>query len=228
MYREVIRRRIRSFVLREGRLTAGQRRAFEAHWPTYGLSPQAGGTFDLAAAFGRRAPVTLEIGFGAGDSLAALAAAEPQHDFLGIEMHRPGIGRLLHLAAERGLTNLRVIRADAVEVLQQHVADDAFERVLILFPDPWPKRKHHKRRLLTPAFTATLAGRMRPNGLLQLATDWPDYADAMRKTIEGDGRFVATKDDARAVSCFDTRFEQRGSAAGREIARLLYRRAVGA
>lgn len=226
MHREVMQHRIRSFVLRESRLTAGQRRALEVHGPTYCLSPREGETLDLAAAFGRSAPVTLEVGFGAGDSLAALAAAEPQHDFLGVEMHRPGIGHLLHLAAERGLTNLRIIRADAVEVLQRHVVDDAFERVLILFPDPWPKRRHHKRRLLTPAFIATLADGMRPGGLLQIATDWPDYADAVRGTIEGDGRFEAVADDSRAVTRLDTRFERRGRAAGREIISLLYRRVL--
>ena len=174
---EATRRGIRSFMLRETRLTAAQRRALKAHWPRYGVAVD--GLLDMDALFGRRATRTLEIGFGNGDNLLAMATAEPHNDFLGIEVHRPGIGRLLHLAAAAGLTNLKVIRADAVEVLREHVADRTFDRVLILCPDPWPKHRHHKRRLLSPSFVATLADKMRAAGTLYLATDWSEYAEWM-------------------------------------------------
>ncbi len=216
-------RGVRSFVLRDGRLTRGQRRALVAHWSTYGLAPD--GVLDLAAVFGRRAPVTLEIGFGNGANLLAMAAAESEADFLGIEVYRSGIGRLLCAAAETGLINLKVIRADAAEVLQRNVADNAFARVLILFPDPWPKRRHHKRRLLTPAFIATLADKMHPGGVLHLATDWREYADSMRAAVAGDGRFEPIGDGGRPAWRPETRFEARGREAGREVANLLYRRA---
>ena len=214
------RRNVRSFVLREGRLTSGQQRALEAHWPVYGLVPD--GVLDFVAVFGRCAPVTLEIGFGNGDNLLETACAEPQADFLGIEVHRPGIGRLLRRAAEAGLSNLKVVRADAVEVLHRHIADAALARVVILFPDPWPKRRHRKRRLLNHKFVETLAAKLRPGGLLHLVTDWRDYADSIRKTVAGCGRFEPVAGDAVRTS--RTRFERRGHEAGRDTIRLLYRR----
>ncbi len=218
------RRGVRSFVLRESRLTPGQWRALEVHWPAYGLMPGApGDLFDFAAVFGRRAPLTLEIGFGNGDSLLAMAASEPQSDFVGVEVYRPGIGRLLRGAAEAGLTNLKVIRADAAEVLQHHIADASFERALILFPDPWPKQRHHKRRLLTLPFITTLADKVRPGGLLYLATDWREYADSIREVVAGSGRFEPVGGGCSAGRT-ETRFEMRGREAGRTAVNLLYRR----
>ena len=213
---------IRSFVLREGRLTPGQRRALDVYWPVYGLAPE--GVLDFEAIFGRRAPVALEIGFGNGANLLAMAVAEPRTDFLGIEVHRPGIGRLLSAAAAAGLSNLRVIRADAAEVLRHHVSDAAFERVLILFPDPWPKRRHHKRRLLSPGFASLLAARIRPGGVLHLATDWREYADSIRAILAGSGRFEPVGEGSRPAWRCETRFERRGREAGREVVELLYRR----
>lgn len=215
-------RNVRSFVLREGRLTSGQQRALETHWAAYGLTPV--GVLDFDEVFMRRAPVTLEIGFGNGDNLLAMACAEPQADFLGIEMHRPGIGRLLHRAAEAGLSNLKVVRADAVEVLQRHIAAAALERVVILFPDPWPKRRHHKRRLMTPAFVGTLAAKLHLGGLLHLATDWREYAEAMRVAVVGSGEFEPAGDTEPVPQILQTRFERRGRDAGREAIRLSYRR----
>ena len=226
IHAEPIHRGIRSFVLREGRLTRGQQRALDAHWSAYGLEPDRarGEVLDFTAVFGRRAPVTLEIGFGNGDNLLAMAAAEPHADFLGIEVHRPGIGRLLSRIAEMTLSNLKVIRDDAVEVLQNHVAAAAFERVLILFPDPWPKRRHHKRRLLKPAFIDTLADKMCAHGVLHLATDWHEYADSMREVVAASRRFELVGDGTRPPWRPETRFEMRGRKAGREAVNLLYRR----
>ncbi len=215
-------RNVRSFVLREGRLTSGQQRALETHWATYGLTPA--GMLDFDKVFTRRAPVTLEVGFGNGDNILAMACAEPQADFLGVEVHRPGIGRLLRRAAEAGLSNLKVVRADAVEVLQRHIADAALERVVILFPDPWPKRRHHKRRMMTPAFVGTLAAKLRPGGLLHLATDWREYAEAIRVTVAGSGEFDPAADTASVPQILQTRFERRGREAGRKAIRLSYRR----
>ena len=217
----VPRRGVRSFALRAGRLTTGQRRALDAYWPAYGLVPD--GVLDFAAVFGRRAPLTLEIGFGNGDNLLAMAAAEPQADFVGVEVHRPGIGRLLRNAAETGLSNLRVICADAAEVLRCNAPDRSFDRVLVLFPDPWPKRRHHKRRLLAPPFIAMLADRMRAGGMLYLATDWREYADAIREAVMGSGRFEPVDGGCPGRHC-ETRFEQRGRAAGHRTVELLYRR----
>ena len=213
---------VRSFMLREGRLTSGQQHALDEHWPTYGLVPEE--VLDFRAVFGRLAPVTLEIGFGNGDNLLAMAVAEPQADFLGVEVHRPGVGRLLLGAVEAGLSNLKVIRADVVEVLREHVAPSAFARVLILFPDPWPKRRHHKRRLVTPPVIAMLAGRMCSGGMLHLATDWREYADSMRTVVAGSGQFEPVSNGRRPAWRPETRFEARGREAGRETVNLLYRR----
>lgn len=216
------RRGIRSFVLREGRLTRAQRRAIETCWQVYGL--EAAGVFDLDAAFGRCAPVTLEIGFGTGENLLSMALAEPQNNFLGVEVHRPGIGRLLQGAASAGVSNLKLVRADAVPVMRDHIADGVLARVLILFPDPWPKHRHHKRRLLTPAFVVTLAAKISRGGILHLATDWQDYAEVMRGLVAASGYFGAVGDGSRPRWRAETRFETRGSSAGRKVTNLLYRR----
>lgn len=224
-------RGIRSFVIRAGRVTDAQRRALDELWPAYGIDFAPGRALDLDATFGRRAPRTLEIGFGNGDNLAALAAAHPERDFLGIEVHRPGVGRLLQRARDAQLANLRVIAHDAVEVLGQSIAPGALDEILILFPDPWHKSRHHKRRLVQPPFAALLASRLAPGGRLALATDWTPYAEwmlealATEPTLENlapDGRYVP-----RPAWRTETRFERRGERLGHEVHDLAYRRRTG-
>lgn len=223
------RRPIRSFVLREGRLTAAQERAFRDLWPRYGVDWSPGATLDLAHLFGNDRPVTLEIGFGNGESLAAMAQADPARNWLGIEVHRPGVGHLLLEIERLGLTNLRLVRHDAVEVLARGIAPGALEAVQLFFPDPWPKRRHHKRRILSPERVDLLARVIHPSGLFHAATDWEPYAEQMLATLEaagedfenlaGPGRFAP-----RPASRPLTRFEQRGERLGHRVRDLLFRR----
>jgi tRNA (guanine-N7-)-methyltransferase len=219
-------RRIRSFVRREGRITPGQQRALQECWPRYGLEADA--RLDLAQVFGRDAPRTLEIGFGNGASLATMAAQQPQHDFIGIEVHRPGVGHLLQLIEEQGLGNVRVMREDAVQILQHCIADDSLDRVLLFFPDPWHKKRHHKRRIVQPEFIELLASKIRHGGRLHMATDWEDYAQHMVEVMSGStvfrncaasGAFVP-RPEYRPV----TKFEQRGQRLGHGVWDLLYER----
>ena len=186
-------RRIRSFVLRAGRITAAQQRALDELWPRYGLDlpeaqpPSAAGEpgrpFALDAVFGRHAPRSLEIGFGNGDNLVGLATAHPERDFIGVEVHRAGVGHLLLGAAAAGLSNLRVICHDAVEVLEHGIAPAALDEVLILFPDPWHKKRHNKRRLIQAALVTKLAARLKPGGYLHCATDWQPYAEQILQVL---------------------------------------------
>lgn len=213
---------MRSFVRREGRLTPGQQTALERLWPRYGLDPQS--RFDAAACFGRRAPLTLEIGFGNGASLAAVAAAEPQHDFIGIEVHRPGVGQLLKALDTGGLTNVRVYCHDAVEVLAHCIDDATLDRVLLLFPDPWPKKKHHKRRILQAPFVELLARKLKAGGVLHMATDWQPYAEHMQAVMADSSAFRACEEPVSRQRP-PTRFEQRGQRLGHAVTDLLYRRA---
>jgi len=223
------RRRIRSFVRREGRLTPGQQRALDALWPRFGLElPQPPAPLDLAAVFGREAPVTLEIGFGDGESLAEQAANHPQRNFLGTEVHRPGVGHLLREVERRGLENVRVSDHDAVELLEHYLAPGSLDCVQVFFPDPWHKKRHHKRRLIQPPFVRLLATRLRPGGRLHLATDWAEYAEHMiavmeecREWFAPDGPVPAPgRPPERPV----TKFERRGERRGHGVADLLYRR----
>ncbi len=218
-------RPIRSFVLREGRLTEGQRRALDALWPRYGLDPDS--RIDGAALFGREAPLWLEIGFGNGEALHHMAALHPEVDFLGIEVHRPGIGHLLRSLDEDGIDNVRVMRADAAEVVRERMPTGSLERVLVFFPDPWPKKRHHKRRLIQPAFADALARVLRPGGHLHLATDWADYAEHMRAVLDPHPGFVDTVGGraGRPVYRPPTRFEARGARKGHAVHDLIYRRA---
>ncbi|MCC6171696.1 MAG: tRNA (guanosine(46)-N7)-methyltransferase TrmB [Gammaproteobacteria bacterium] len=225
-------RGIRSFVIRAGRVTDAQRRALDELWPRHGIDFDPGRALDLDAAFGRRAPRTLEIGFGNGDNLAALAAAHPERDYLGIEVHRPGVGRLLLRAEQARLHNLRVVAHDAVEVLRTMLAPGTLDEALILFPDPWHKKRHHKRRLVQPPFIALLASRLRAGGTLALATDWAPYAEWMLEAIAAvpqlenlapDGRFVP-----RPAWRIQTRFERRGERLGHEVFDLAFRRRADA
>ncbi len=220
-------RTVRSYVRRAGRVTRAQARALEALWPRYGVDA-GGGPLDLDGLFGRRAPRYLEIGFGMGDALAAMAAAHPERDYLGVEVHEAGIGRLLVLAARAGLANLRVLRGDAVQVLRERVPDRALDAVLIFFPDPWPKKRHHKRRLLQAPFVSLLARRLAPGAVLQLATDWEPYAQQMMEVIEAHGGFLnlagagryAADPGERPV----TKFQRRGERLGHAIFDLQFRR----
>lgn len=221
-------RGVRSFVLRAGRATAGQQRALVELWPKYGVefSPAS---LDLQTVFGRMAPRMLEIGFGAGEALLEFAAAHPQIDCIGIEVHRPGVGRLLLGAEAAALRNLRVICHDAVEVLQQQLAPASIALVHIFFPDPWPKKRHHKRRLIQPTFVELLARALAPGGTLRLATDWEPYAHHMREVIDASAAFVNVAADAgfvaRSAERVLTRFERRGQRLGHGVWDLEYRRA---
>ena len=220
-------RRIRSFVRREGRMTDGQKTALERLWPRYGLEVAAQ-TYDLPKLFGRRAPVILEIGFGNGEHLLTRAQNEPQHDFIGVEVHRPGVGRVMHHAEKAGLTNLRTACHDAVEVLQQGIADGALREVVIYFPDPWHKTRHHKRRLIQPEFAALLARKIAQGGRLLLATDWAHYAEQMLEVLNAAPEFENTAADGRYVPRHvtrpKTRFEARGERLGHAVFDLEYRR----
>ncbi|MBK1717397.1 tRNA (guanosine(46)-N7)-methyltransferase TrmB [Thiocystis violacea] len=222
-------RPIRSFVLREGRLTGAQERAFLELWPRFGVDWPPGERIDLSALFGDSRPVVLEIGFGDGESLAAMAERDPERNWLGIEVHRPGVGHLLLLIERLGLGNLKVIRHDAVEVLTQGIAPGALDGVQLFFPDPWPKRRHHKRRILSAELIALLARAIRPGGTFHAATDWPPYAAQMLETLDGasdlfensagPGQY-APRPDARPL----TKFERRGERLGHPVHDLIYRR----
>lgn len=220
-------RQVRSFVLRQGRLTPGQQRALDEQWPRFGLD-YTGQPRDLGAIFGRAAPRVVEIGFGNGEQLLFACANEPGKDFLGIEVHAPGVGRLLHGAAAQGLANLRVYCHDAVEVLQHELAEGSLDEVRIYFPDPWHKKRHHKRRLVQPGFVALLAGRLKPGGLLHLATDWEDYARQMLEVCDAEPRLRNRAGPGGTVARpqwrRQTHFEARGLRLGHGVWDLLYDR----
>jgi tRNA (guanine-N7-)-methyltransferase len=180
----VPQRGIRSFVRREGRITDGQQQALKELWPRFGIAP-SDGLLELPALFGRCAPVTLEIGCGDGGNLFALAQQHPEEDFIGIEVYRPGLGSLVRKLANAGLSNVRLADSDAVAFLCKRIAPRSLAAIHILFPDPWPKKRHHKRRLIQPAFAALLAEKLQGHGRLYLATDWPDYAQHMLDVLSG-------------------------------------------
>jgi tRNA (guanine-N7-)-methyltransferase len=219
-------RRIRSFVRREGRLTPGQHNALQQLWPRYGLPAE--GRLDAAAVFGRNAPLTLEIGFGNGTSLAAMAAAEPGTDFIGIEVHRPGVGQLLKALDAGNLSNVRIFVHDAIEVLNRCIDDGSLDRVLLFFPDPWPKKKHHKRRIVQPGFIELLAHKLKPGSLLHMATDWQPYAEHMRTVMDASPAFHRCNDQgtgpAQSTGRPVTKFEQRGQRLGHAVSDLVYTR----
>ena len=217
-------RRIRSFVLRAGRVTPAQERALKELWPAYGvdLGAQA---LDLEAIFQRRAPRCLEIGFGTGEVIGSLAEHHPHIDYLGIEVHRPGVGRLLLHAERAKLRNLRVICHDAVEVLGK-IANEAFDEILVFFPDPWHKKRHHKRRLIEPSFVASATDRLRPGGVLRLATDWQAYAEQMLSVCNAHPWLCSLSADRTYVARPEfrppTRFETRGARLGHGVWDLAY------
>jgi len=203
-------RPIRSYVLRQGRVSDAQARAYREWLPRYGIA-FADRVLDLDQVFGRAAPKILEIGFGMGETTAAIAAAHPETDFLGIEVHTPGVGSLLKQIGERGLTNLRLIQHDAVEVLRAMIAPASLDGAHIFFPDPWPKKRHHKRRLVAPDFLALLVSRMKPGAYLHLATDWQEYAEHMLAVLRAEPQLdntaaeYAPRPDYRPQTKFETR-----------------------
>ena len=220
-------RTIRSFVTRSGRITEAQQRALNVLWPKYGIE-FAAIPLDAQSLYGRDAPRTLEIGFGNGENLAALAQSHPGRDFLGVEVHRPGIGRLLLALEAQQLTNVRVICHDAVEVLAQQIPPQWLREILVLFPDPWPKKRHHKRRLVQSAFAELAATRLAADGVLRIATDWEPYAQEMLMTLSrterlqnlsAEGAFVR-----RPGERAPTRFERRGERLGHRSWDLAFRR----
>lgn len=224
-------RAIRSFVTRSGRITTAQERALQELWPRYGIEPGAA-PLDLDALFGRRARRIAEIGFGNGDNLLALAASRPDEDFLGIEVHRPGVGRLLLQLEQRELRNVRVLCRDAVEVLGRDLGGQCLDEILILFPDPWPKKRHHKRRLIQPAFVTLLAERLKEGGALRLATDWEPYAAEMLETLSAEPRLRNVAPGGgfipRPAERAPTRFERRGERLGHQVWDLEFRRVQSA
>ncbi|WP_445189924.1 tRNA (guanosine(46)-N7)-methyltransferase TrmB [Pseudonocardia sp. Cha107L01] len=218
-------------------MTDGQEHAWRQSWSTYGrelplnepLSSAPGEPLDLPRWFGRTAPVIMEIGSGMGESTAALAAAAPDRDHLAVEVYQPGLGQLLMRIREQGLTNLRLLRGDAVRVLTAYLGPGTLAGIRVYFPDPWPKRKHHKRRLIQPEFVALAASRLHPGGTLHLATDWAHYAAQMYEVCEGEPTLRNTAADGGWSPRPDwrplTKFEQRARIEGREVRDLIYRRA---
>ena len=221
---EFKKKSIRSYVIRMGRITEPQRKAFDDHWANYGLSLHDGPA-DWPTIFGRTVPVVLEIGFGMGDSLLEMAVAEPEKDFIGIEVHAPGVGRLINNAAEQGATNLRVYMADALDVLEDCIPDASLSRVQIYFPDPWHKKKHHKRRIVQPEFVQRLRDKLVVGGLLHLATDWQNYAEHMLEVMSAaEGYRNAAGEGYAQRPAFrpSTKFERRGERLGHGVWDLLF------
>ncbi len=220
-------RQVKSYVLRAGRTTAGQAKAFEVHGPRLLVPYAADKTFDARAAFGREAPLILEIGFGMGTATAHIAQVRPQDDFLCCEVHEPGVGSLLKLAGDAGLNNIRIVQHDAVEVMDHMLADTSLDGAHIFFPDPWHKTRHHKRRLIQGPFVNRLAKKLKPGGYLHLATDWQPYAEQMLEVLRAEPLLrnttsdYAPKPDYRPL----TKFENRGLKLGHGVWDLVFRRA---
>ncbi len=214
-------------MLRAGRITRAQRRALDELLPRWGI-PYSPAPLDLDAVFGRQAPRVLEIGFGDGATLADLAAASPQSDFLGVEVHPPGVGHCLLAIESRALRNLRLIAHDAVEVLANQLPPASIDEALLYFPDPWPKKRHHKRRIVQPPFAALVASRLKSGGAFRLATDWEPYAEWMLGVLNAEPRLANLSADRRwtADPAFrgPTRFELRGRRLGHDVFNLAYRR----
>jgi tRNA (guanine-N7-)-methyltransferase len=220
-------RPVRSYVLRQGRMTEAQQRAFETLWPKYGLS-LGEGALDLPALFGNDRPVILEIGFGNGETLARLAQRHAEHNYLGVEVHGPGVGHLLLKLAAQERDNVRILQCDAMELLRRHLPAGSLAGVLLFFPDPWPKRRHHKRRIVQAEFAELVYRALTPGGLLHMATDWEAYAQQMLQVLSahpgfrnrsGEGRFAQRPDDRPL-----TKFEQRGQRLGHGVWDLLFER----
>lgn len=213
--------------MRAGRMTPAQQRGLDEGWPRFGLQPEDG-LLDTASLFGRSAPLTLEIGFGMGQSLLEMAAAAPDRDFIGVEVHRPGVGALLSGLLREGLGNVRVFSCDALGVLRQNIADNSLDRVLLFFPDPWHKSRHHKRRIVNADFAELVRQKLRPGGILHMATDWEPYAEHMLEVMQAapgylnlspQGNWVERPADRPA-----TKFERRGERLGHGVWDLMFAR----
>lgn len=224
------RRTIKSFVMRSGRITEGQRRGLEQGWPLFGLQ-LADGLQDFDQVFGRSAPRTLEIGFGMGQSTLAMAKAALEQDFIAIEVYKPGVGALLSGMLNEGLSNIRLYQEDAIEVLRVAVPDASLDRVLLFFPDPWHKTRHHKRRIVRPTFAELVASKLKAGGLLHMATDWFPYAEHMREVMAAAPGFANLAKDGgfvpRPAERPLTKFERRGERLGHGVWDLMYRRVSG-
>jgi tRNA (guanine-N7-)-methyltransferase len=228
---DIHQRKIRSYVRREGRFTPAQRSAFKSLWPVYGIDPGSE-QWDFSAMFGRTSDVFLELGFGDGRVLKTLAARHPENDYIGIEVHRPGVGRLMRELHEEGLNNVRVVSEDGTGVLQNNIPLDSLAGISIFFPDPWHKKKHHKRRLIQPEFIRVAAARLRLGGIIHLATDWEDYAEQMLdvltaepllENLSADNAYVE-RPESRPL----TKYEQRGLRLGHGVWDLVFRRVAAA
>ncbi|MFN0314673.1 MAG: tRNA (guanosine(46)-N7)-methyltransferase TrmB [Burkholderiales bacterium] len=221
-------RPIRSYVLRQGRMSAAQKRALELHAPQFLLSFEEA-PLDFPVVFGRTAPVVLEIGCGMGETTAKIASLHPETDYLGVEVHAPGVGSVLKLASEKGLANLRILQHDAVEIVRHMLPQESLNGVHIFFPDPWPKTRHHKRRLIQASFVSLLASRLKPGGYLHMATDWREYAEQMlavlhaESSLDNTAQGFATRPAYRPM----TKFEQRGLKLGHGVWDLIFRRKDG-
>jgi tRNA (guanine-N7-)-methyltransferase len=221
-------RRIRSFVLRQGHLSLAQQKAMQEGLPVWGI-PYAETPLDLAQVFGRTVPTILEIGFGMGHATATIAAAHPHHNYLGVEVHTPGVGSLCKLIQEQKIFNIRMIQHDVVEVLENMIPTASLEGVHIFFPDPWHKKRHHKRRLIQPLFVQLLVSRLKPGGYLHLATDWEDYAQQMLSVLSENPSLHNTATDFSPKPAYRplTKFEQRGLNLGHGVWDLVFiRRAL--
>jgi tRNA (guanine-N7-)-methyltransferase len=223
-------RPVRSFVLRAGRLTEGQKRALDELWPVYGIE-EDGSALDLPSLFGNDQPVILENGFGNGDATWQMASNQPEENFLGAEVHKPGVGHLLLKIEQQGITNLRIACEDAVELLRQRIADNSLSGVRIYFPDPWPKKRHHKRRIIQPLFVSLLAKKMNEGGILHLATDWEPYAEHMLEVMHNSPAFENLSLENRVCPRPEwrpaTKYEKRGERLGHGVYDLIFKRRPG-
>ncbi len=223
-----ILRPVRSYVLRQGRLTSGQQRAFDQFWSRFGVAAEPT-SLNLPELFGNDQPVWLEIGCGNGTALAESADRYPERNFLGIEVHTPGVGHLLQRLAAQNSHNARILQQDALEVLRHRLADQSLAGVCVFFPDPWPKKRHHKRRLVQQGFAQLIAHKLQPGGILHLATDWEPYAEQMLAVLSAEPRLrnMATGDHGYVPRPPDrplTRFEQRGQALGHPVRDMIFQR----
>ena len=223
-------RKIRSYVRREGRFTPAQKSAYESLWPVYGLDATAE-QWDFSRVFDRQSDVFLELGFGDGRVLKMLSAEYPENDYLGIEVHRPGVGRVMRELDQQGLKNVRVASEDGMELLQNNIAADSLAGILIFFPDPWHKKKHKKRRMIQAEFVHMAASRLKPGGILHLATDWEDYAQQMLEVLSVEPLLINTSTEKtfveRPQSRPITKYEERGLRLGHGVWDLVFCRQVG-
>lgn len=222
-----LRHRIKSFVLRQGRMSKGQQAAIDRIWPQYGLEADAG-LLDLTQVFGRDAPTYVEIGFGMGSSLAQMAQDNPQNNYIGIEVHRPGVGALCKLIEEKNLTNIRIFNHDAVEILEKQIPQNSLSGVYLFFPDPWHKARHKKRRIVQPHFVAKLAEHLVEGGEFHMATDWEDYAEHMMEVMSAAPDYTNAAGEAQFTPRPDyrplTKFEQRGHRLGHGVWDLIFKK----